>query len=560
MSTLTDQQFPYTITPEPVKWAKGSPFVCWLCGSPLIFRYSGNPRFIITLFGICSLIFEYYQCTNPNCGFHHPFTLPQDLVLPNKRYGRDVWEKVIRHCVESGDNLKGVKSDLDIDFGLKISIPSIDRIWKTYLALQSAIADQRTLSKVQLNKQMILRIDGKRPQAGHPSLWVFTDVLTNQIVYTILLKHIDALQLGEILREIERKYGVSIKCVISDHQNVIVKSVHDALPNAIHQFCHFHFLANLVKPLEAMDGHLHKTLEKAINALYINRAGLHDQLLLASGKKMGVQTIFEPIMNDLKRIIGFTSRRFSEWAGLNAFDQLNLYSEEITKACKQVPVNSRQYNLLMKTYLAIKQSLTSCRVLAQKLRALILRFEPFHLILTDPLLSAEEMKQWAEKWTQAQKDFVATPASSKIQGRSQKFVVKIKTLTYRASITAVILQWITLFMHHMPGLFEFDKIKGCPRTNVAQEQDFSYQSQYLRRRSGKGQIGYQTRVYGDDLLRLRKTYSSNKIQAALEYIGVLKSTHRLATYAARRKEERKNWQNHEEQFQGVKDFVQSLKN
>ncbi len=165
------------------------------------------------------------------------------------------------------------------------------------------------------------------------------------------------------------------------------------------------------------------------------------------------------------------------------------------------------------------------------------------------------MKEWAEKWVQAQKDFVVSLSPKK---QDLNFVAKIKNLTYRASVIVVILQWITLFAHHVAGLFEFDKVKGCPRTNVAQEQDFSRQSQYFRRRSGKGQIGYQTRVYGDDILRLFKTYSPNKIQSVLENIGLLKSTGRLEKYAERRKNERKNWRNHDQEFQGVQEVLKSL--
>ena len=147
------------------------------------------------------------------------------MVLPHKRYGRDVWEKVILHSQEGGDNAKGVQKDIQLDFGLKIPINSIDRMWKTYLALQGAMADQGTRSKVQQKGQMVVRIDGKRPQAGDRSLWVFTDVLTNQILYAIYLTHLDAPHLGEILKQIEQKYGVPITCVVSDHQNVIVKAV-----------------------------------------------------------------------------------------------------------------------------------------------------------------------------------------------------------------------------------------------------------------------------------------------------------------------------------------------
>ncbi len=99
-----------------------------------------------------------------------------------------------------------------------------------------------------------------------------------------------------------------------------------------------------------MDSHLHKTLEKAINALYINRAGPKDHILLASGQKAEVKAHFEPIMNDLKRMVGATSHRFSEWAGLDAFDFVTKYAGEIERACQQVPVNSRAYNLLMKTH------------------------------------------------------------------------------------------------------------------------------------------------------------------------------------------------------------------
>ena len=74
--------------------------------------------------------------------------------------------------------------------------------------IQVAMADQATLSKV--NKRgKALRIDGKARSGALFALGLHRCV-TNQIIHTIYLKHLDAPKLGEILQQIEQKDGVSI--------------------------------------------------------------------------------------------------------------------------------------------------------------------------------------------------------------------------------------------------------------------------------------------------------------------------------------------------------------
>ncbi len=79
MFSLIDPLFYEALTPEPIKWPKGAPFVCWLCGFPLIFRYSGRPGDVITLFGIFSLIFEYISAPIRNVGSITPLPFPKIL-------------------------------------------------------------------------------------------------------------------------------------------------------------------------------------------------------------------------------------------------------------------------------------------------------------------------------------------------------------------------------------------------------------------------------------------------------------------------------------------------
>ncbi|NVM27947.1 MAG: hypothetical protein HWN65_03810, partial [Candidatus Helarchaeota archaeon] len=100
MSTKTEKE---SLALLYVRWSDKDPKVCAQCGSPIDYLYNDGGRTVITLHGKVRLYTCYYACTNPTCPFAKPFTLPQEIVLPYKHYGLDVWRWVITSHVEFHD-------------------------------------------------------------------------------------------------------------------------------------------------------------------------------------------------------------------------------------------------------------------------------------------------------------------------------------------------------------------------------------------------------------------------------------------------------------------------
>jgi len=71
-----------------------------------------------------------------------------------------------------------------------------------------------------------------------------------------------------MLREVKKKLGVPIIAVVSDGQWSIVRAIEKALPEAKHQFCHFHYIRNIFKKACDADGNLAKKIWARIRAMY----------------------------------------------------------------------------------------------------------------------------------------------------------------------------------------------------------------------------------------------------------------------------------------------------
>ena len=246
---------------------------CPRCGGRLSFAYGGRNRTIEDLNQVITLRKCYYLCNHVNCVLHKPFPAPQNLVLPYKKYSRDVYEKVIRLYHEVGNNPKRIRASLKIFTTLEMSVNTIQRYIDGFLFLQSDQVDSVLLTKIGGNGEMIIHVDGQRPKKNAPALWDFTDILSGEHVHAEYLKKADTNTLGKILLKIQEKYQVLIVGVISDHQKSIVNAVKKFLPGARHQYCHFHFLENLADPLKAINSHIHAELEAGVNSLYINKIG-----------------------------------------------------------------------------------------------------------------------------------------------------------------------------------------------------------------------------------------------------------------------------------------------
>ena len=273
------------------------------CGAPVEYLYNDGGRMVITLEGKIKLYTHYYTCTNEACTFSYPFTLPQEIVLPYKHYGLDVWRWVITSHVEFHDAYSAIVKRLKAYYELEISPNTVKAMIETFLVANSEEADQETFRLIQASGKIVLSLDGQRPNNGESGLWLFIDTITNRIVHMEYLKSASWEVLAKIFHKIEKKYGVSIQAVLSDHQQNIIKAVKEALPQVPHQFCHYHFVKNLHRAINALDAHLHVTLSMVINDLYICHLPQAQAVCSYAGQELNLRAWLTPLVMDLTRLL-----------------------------------------------------------------------------------------------------------------------------------------------------------------------------------------------------------------------------------------------------------------
>jgi len=129
--------------------------------------------------------------------------------------------------------------------------------------------DKRVLKEVQLSGKIVLSLDGAQPVKHEPSLWVFSDRLTGNVLLARNLESAPASMLCAIFREIEIFYNVPIVAIISDKQKNIINSVKQFKPDISHMYYQYHFLNHIAGPIVSKDSHLKKILRKSIRQLSI---------------------------------------------------------------------------------------------------------------------------------------------------------------------------------------------------------------------------------------------------------------------------------------------------
>jgi hypothetical protein len=112
--------------------------------------------------------------------------------------------------------------------------------------------------------QIILGIDGLKPDVGHEVLWVVRDCLSGEVLLARSLLSEAEEELVALLREVQTLVPVPITGVISDGQTGLRHAVARALPTIPHQLCQYHYLREAAKPIYEADRHAKKDLKALV--------------------------------------------------------------------------------------------------------------------------------------------------------------------------------------------------------------------------------------------------------------------------------------------------------
>jgi hypothetical protein len=549
MSTKTEKE---SLELLYVRWSDDEPKVCTHCGSEIEYLYNDGGRSVITLNGKIGLYTCYYVCTNSTCTFSKPFTLPQQIVLPYKHYGLDVWRWVITDHVEFHDAYESIAKRLRVHNDLEISPNTVKAIIETFLVANSQEANQKTAQLVRESKQIYLALDGQRPNNGESGLWLFIDTITNRILHLEYLRSASWEVLKEIFQKIEAKYGVPIKAVISDHQASIIKAVREFSPTIPHQFCHYHFLKNLHRTVNALDSHLHVKLSEAIHRLYICNLQPLTKPLIVQGQTLDRREWAIPIVDDLFQMLRVRTRAFDIFAGLQVYEQLREYLEVLIELSREVLPLKPLHTLIKRTIIDIKQTLKAQAPLFLKLKTLLPLFQDMRTILGRTPAPKSKLKQAATRWKSQLQQLYQT-----LTGHPVAHKLKWQCISAKTPLEEIVAEWIRLYSSHKQGLFHFLKMPKLPRSNVALEKMFSLEVHHFRRASGRAQVGNMVRVKGGELCIVQQNFDPDLINQVLLHQDQTQIKAGLARFRQRHQLQSVGWHSKKQKAPRIRQLIKT---
>jgi len=219
---------------------------CGCCGLPISVAYR-TQRTITTLQGSCRLILRVRRCRNPACAWYHRAFRPEEegrLALPHGEFGLDVIALVGILRYTAHRSIPEIHQALR-DRGVPIAERTVTHLLQRYEELVALHLGEtaRLRNRLKEQGQVILALDGLHPDAGHEVLWVVRDCLSGEVLLARGLLSACAVDLANLLREVQQGIDVPIRGVVSDGQRSIRNAVQMALPDVPHQLCHFHYLA-----------------------------------------------------------------------------------------------------------------------------------------------------------------------------------------------------------------------------------------------------------------------------------------------------------------------------
>lgn len=241
--------------------------LCAACGTPLHAAHS-TQRTIRRLDGVWRLTMPLMRCLNRHCLSYRRLCRPEEegaWALPHGEFGFDVIALVGQLRYAEHRSLPEIHQKLRA-CGVVIAERTVTNLLARYEELVALrLTDAEALRHRFLPQgQVILGIDGLKPDVGHEVLWVLRDCLSGEVLLARSLLSEAEEELVALLQEVQRLVPVPITGVISDGQIGLRHAVAKALPTIPHQLCQYHYLREAAKPLYEADRHAKKDLKALV--------------------------------------------------------------------------------------------------------------------------------------------------------------------------------------------------------------------------------------------------------------------------------------------------------
>jgi hypothetical protein len=335
--------------------------------------------------------------------------------------------------------------------------------------------DKKVLKEVHVGGRIILSLDGAQPVKNEPSLWVFSDRLTGNVLLARNLESAPASILCAIFREIEVLYGVSIVAIISDKQKNIVNSVKQFKPDIPHAYCQYHFLNHIVEPIVSKDSHLTKILRKSVKKLSI----VQNSKYSASNE---LYKVFRPISEELKCAISTRGDHFNVFPGIEAYANLEYVISRLEQF-EEIELTLKVSRTLNALITALKDLLRKNCHLREEIASLIPDFLQIRKILAKRERKSSQIEKEVKKWVYK--------LQSRLKRRKLEFNplnIKWQQPSFKLSYKEIWQQWVRLVDSYSEGLYQAYDVEELEFTNNAKEQLFHRSKHHFKALLGRENV------------------------------------------------------------------------
>lgn len=211
------------------------------------------------------------SCLNPACFYFQKRYYASGVLkysLPHSTYGIDVlafigWEHEQKHR-----QLKEIHQDLN-KAGVLINERNVGKLYRQFLALLGGTHLQKQDELSQVNAEhggVIWAIDALQPEGHGTLLYVLYEVLSGTVISGIQLTRASAQDIERWLAPFQA-LNYKVLATLSDGDPSMIEALQNCWPDAPHQRCQLHFLANLSEDVLPFDQQLRAALKEDLKGL-----------------------------------------------------------------------------------------------------------------------------------------------------------------------------------------------------------------------------------------------------------------------------------------------------
>jgi len=239
---------------------------CVECGTATTEKYQTKVRKIRRFGGYQDLIEHIFACPNSECPRFDQNIFPDRLTPPGSSYHFEIIHEVgrlRRQEKKTFDAIIQILKGRCVPMGKSSSCAKhLFQYYETY----ELGWKEHTLSTQCQGQDVILAMDGAKPENGTPTLYLISDAKQAMMYHSDWLLYSGKDQLKGLLQQV-KQLDMNVVGFVSDKQRAILLAVREIFGMIPHQYCQFHWNQAAFRQLSNHDRQMNKKLKKRLRKL-----------------------------------------------------------------------------------------------------------------------------------------------------------------------------------------------------------------------------------------------------------------------------------------------------